>query len=156
MAEFLIALAVDPVEEGRGYGSLPLHCTVVQWFKTEDVRRVISDLRMICEVICPLTLKVSSFDGTFGPGGNTPVHVVHPSTVLTGLHDACMKLVEHADGTLHNPEWCGKNYRPHITITDGRCVAVGHQVVARQLYLVEKIPLLAPYTKFIRTAVSLV
>lgn len=160
MRQFAIMLAVQPVTAHMVYKTLPLHCTLVQYFyfsRSENVLFGVESLRDLAQHSwgstfgVPLTAWSHDF---FGPHNNVPVYVLRESAELAELHARFMTRLRELGARVENPAWADEGYRPHIAITNGICVAPGYTAYANQIYLIEKISLLGEQGRLVHWVVS--
>ncbi len=140
--EILFALEIAPVQLGEYTGTMPLHCTALQWSRVselsltellEKVREAVSDMPCI-------TLKVEGPDN-FGENNDVPVNLVRKTQELQSLHEKLRYVMMKFGAILRNPEWAGENYAPHITRVDTSDYKIhkGQEITTTDLLLVTKI-----------------
>src|SRR5437867_3486088 len=133
---YLLALEIDPMQIGTTYTALPLHCTVMHWFRaSQPPSRVLDATRSVFAKTPPLEL-ISEAPALFGPKRNVPVHTLRPTEGLHMLHahlfDALGQLgVEHTA-----PEYVGaireedEGWHPHVSSLGERAFMPGVCAVA--------------------------
>ena len=145
-SEYLIVLPIDPIPLGARYAKgerLPLHCTVMHWFKSEtqffgvvpwEVVRQRKDLCVGTEGI----QLVSGAKENFGVNGEVVVNVLERNPILNVLHTLLLvHLVAH-DFWPQKLQWVGAGYRPHVTPVHGRSFPSGTTYHAREMVLIER------------------
>lgn len=141
MKAYLLALAIDPVEIGKSYDSLPLHCTLVHWFWLDEPK--VSELIASLPKFTPdsLTLEAQNeevFTG-FTKTGTVPVTVnkVTNSPELKKLHNNLCDLLDSLGVVYEKPEYVREGHVPHVTHQKGKKVSKGDSINAHGVYLVE-------------------
>ena len=124
--EFAVVLPVDLLEVGTHfdpYVPLPLHCTLMRWFKVTDEGM----LDMAINQIGQLAMSVPSegiqlLSGElqyFGANLDVPVRIVEDNEILNVLHMRMLSTLRDVGVQVKHPEWSGIGYRPHVrTIGD--------------------------------------
>ncbi|HUO50413.1 MAG TPA: hypothetical protein VMU25_02520 [Candidatus Paceibacterota bacterium] len=142
--EFLVVLPIDPMPIGAAYprgASLPLHCTLMQWFwiqKETDFARLHHQLAVLASntPIGEIEL-VSEAPALFGPQSDVPVHVLKHNERLNVLHTKLLVfLAAHTSAPEAYP-WIGAGYRPHVTTARSAFVP-GSRHVPESLVLIER------------------
>lgn len=139
MSRFVVVLPLHPLAAGDGFAvsAWPLHITVVLPFSTTlEVPALTAALAAASAVSAPLTVAVGA-DAMFGPRGDQPVSLVHPSPQLIALHTRMSEAVERAGVHLRNTRFSGAGYRPHVTMKGPARVHEGDRLTLRQLALVD-------------------
>lgn len=143
MRAFLFVLEVTPLKVGHTYRrGLPLHCTVVNWFRTSTATRgvrIVDTVASIIQATPPIQLIAESEDW-FGPRGgpqNILVNRIRPTKEFRELHDSlCQALaplgIEHTE-----PTYVGDGFNPHVTKQAEGQFTEGSQHTSHVTYLVE-------------------
>ena len=140
MRTFLVALEIEPVEVGQTYDALPLHCTVMHWFRTgasaEDLLDVVAP---IVESTSALKLTAGPRD-LFGPSQgphHLPVNRLQPTEALAVFHGRLLEGLETL-GVVHTePEYTGDSFVFHVTMQHGVRFDEGQTHLATVAYLAE-------------------
>lgn len=143
MPEYLIVLPIDPMPEGTSYRcgeSLPLHCTVMHWFKRDvgcDKDRFHNDILFITNTSQTIEL-ISEVSALFGPASDVPVYVLQRNVDLLLLHTRLFKFLAEVHSLPDRLDWIGAGYRPHVTTCNGRSFTPGTTHKAESLVLIER------------------
>lgn len=138
MHAYLLALEIEPVEVNKVYVALPLHCTVIPWFRSNQppaaVVKAVSD---IIAQYAPIEL-VSGEADSFGHEGDVPVNLIANPGKLKRLHmDLHTKLQQALPLEYVVSDWIGEGYVPHVTRQRSGRFEKGRKFVARKLYVTE-------------------
>lgn len=147
MAEstYLVVIPIDELRDRDHFPegtSLPLHCTVMPWFRIGpevNMRGIIPALAELSSFLpAPITLTGTGRD-RFGPERDVPVTRVYEPLGLMALHAYLCGLVPPGDSVDGNRRWTGRNYRPHVSdASDGSSFAVGCTFEAKTIALVQR------------------
>jgi hypothetical protein len=124
--EYLIVLPIEPTPVRQIYPqgqSLPLHCTLMHWFRTSSGGLTELDKgieRIALEATFEQIELVSERADLFGPGNTVPVHVLAENQPLKALHEKVLSFLEEIDSLPEEQRWIGEGYRPHVTDTEFR------------------------------------
>lgn len=137
MHAYLLALEIEPVEVNKVYVALPLHCTVVPWFRSNmipaEVRKIVSP---IAEATPPRNI-VSGRPDMFGEAKDVPVNRLVDNDYIVGLHHELYAALEKAGIQGVVPQWTGDGFTPHVTRQRSGRFEEGRRHTATRLYLVE-------------------
>lgn len=137
MHAYLLALEIEPVEVGRVYVALPLHCTIMHWFRSE--RSPADILKAITPVIDaqePFTLE-SGTAAMFGLEKDVPVNQIANETEVRVLHEKLLEALKPYISEDIAPQWRGNGYSPHVTRQRSGRFEEGRKVLVNRLYLAE-------------------
>lgn len=135
MSMMLYALEIDKVQWNKTYDSVPLHCTLMHWFRHENpVEKVLLDTYYLIEKLRPIEIE-SDCAALFGPKDDTPVHVLRRCEVLHKLHMDLYERLHRMGAIFTSPQWIGRNYRPHVTTRDGRDFPPGTRHTCQHIIL---------------------
>ena len=137
MHAYLLALEIEPVEVNKVYVALPLHCTVVHWFKSElspaEIVKIVSPL---AEDTPPLTITSGAHD-MFGEEKDVPVNrLVHDELILR-LHKSLHDVLKSSGVIDVVPKWTQDGFLTHVTRQRSGRFEEGRTHQATRLYLVE-------------------
>lgn len=143
--EYLVVLPVEDMSCGmvRSKGRhLPLHCTVMQWFRMnatrhDPVSRLNNELSMLASMTKDIEL-VSEAPDLFGVAANIPVHTLGRCDALNYLHTMLLVYLVQTGSSLMRLRWVGAGYRPHVTTCDGRAFLPSMRHVPTHLVLIKK------------------
>ncbi len=139
METYLLSLPIKPVEIGRTYAQLPLHCTVFQYFSTNipflGLRR---ELSAIAGNTNPIELTGGE-PALFGKSSDVPVNLVEETPELRALHETIRTWLIEQHAMIYNPEWAGDGYRPHVSVVDGEAFTSGMRVTVNRIALVQEL-----------------
>jgi len=137
--EHLIVVSLEPLAHGEAFVDWPLHTTIVPWFSVEDGRE--KDLDSLLKEISgrhkPVVAKIGEV-AMFGPRKDVPVNIVLPSRELTELHLDVFETLEGNGFPVHQTEYCGENYRPHISHQAEKKIYDGAEVRMSKLALIKQ------------------
>lgn len=137
MHAYLLSLEIEPVEAGRVYIALPLHCTVVHWFRSDkapaEITKAIAD---IVTATPPLEL-VSGKPDMFGREKDVPVNRLVNDDKLLAFHKQLHAALTEIGIVDVEPQWTGDGFNMHVTRQRSGRFEEGRRFVARRLYLVE-------------------
>lgn len=137
MRAFLVVLEIESVEVGRVYSSLPLHCSIVNWFRIEaGSEEVLNVLKRVLKNHRPVEL-ISEAPDFFGVNNTIPVFTLVRTDALQKLHIDLFQQLASLSPIYLEPQFAGEYYRPHVTTQGATSFSVGSKVVAKNIYLVE-------------------
>lgn len=137
MHAYLFALEIEPVNVNKVYVALPLHCTVVHWFRSEkSPAEILYAARDVIEATPPLEL-VSGRPDLFGEAKDVPVNRLVDDAGIMKLHrDLHAKLAKIGVSDVV-PKWTGDGFNTHVTRQRSGRFEEGRRFTASRLYLVE-------------------
>lgn len=141
MKAYLLVFEIDPMQVGKTYASLPLHCTLVNWFWSPvAANELVAALEPIISKSLPVTLHsrgVETFTG-FTKIGTIPVTVntVVPTEDIVTLHSLTCKQLDSLSCTYMKPEFVKAGYRPHATQHHASKLESGTSVNSVTVYLI--------------------
>ena len=135
---YLFALAVTPLEVGRVYDELPLHCTFMfRFWSALQADGLAAAAAPIFEAASVITL--TPYEHTHLGPNQVGAHVVEKTPELMGLHMQLHDLLIALDAEFTKPQWVGEGYKPHITDRADESVAPGQPLHCPAAYLIEVI-----------------
>ena len=138
MSRLIVAYPLADFENSE-FSHWPLHVTLLHWFYIEAQR--IADFREDIERVATSSSPIStriSHEEMFGENADIAVNVIAPTVALRSLHNQLLQVAESHDGKLEAPQWCGQNYRPHVTHQESVSSLTGSQeIVIDSFALVE-------------------
>lgn len=137
MHAYLLALEIEPVEINKVYVALPLHCTVVHWFRSEKPpAEIVKAVTPVATRTAPLEL-ISGEPDMFGIDKDVPVNRLIDDEKLMAFHKqlhAALKAVGITDTV---PLWTGDGFNMHVTRQRSGRFEQGRRFIARKLYVTE-------------------
>lgn len=101
----------------RERNQIPLHMTLVSWFRTSRVADLEFPLDEFSRQTRAVDLQIGG-EEQFGPHKDVPVNVIANPEPVRALHDGLLALITEHGGVLLDYVWSANNYRPHITRHD--------------------------------------
>lgn len=137
MHAYLLALEVEPIEVGKVYVALPLHCTVVHWFRSDrSPAEILRAVGAIVQTQPPIEI-ISGQQALFGAENDVPVNVLDNDEGIKALHYSLRDALLPLGIAEVQPQWSGAGYIPHVTRQSSGRFEQGRSVVSRKLYIVE-------------------
>jgi 2'-5' RNA ligase len=137
MHAYLLALEIEPVEVNKVYVALPLHCTVVPWFRSDkSPAEIIRAITPIVTDTAPLELLSGKAD-FFGKDKDVPVNRINDDSAIRDLHKVLHTALQRIGVTDVAPEWTADGFTPHVTRQRSGHFEEGRHFTARKLYLTE-------------------
>jgi hypothetical protein len=137
MRAFLFVLEVEPMMVGNAYAKLPLHCTLVSWFRTQaSAEKVIEIGYNHAKRHRPVEL-IAEAPALFGPKRTIPVHTLVPTVALTVLHGDLLEELKVVSPLFVEEKYIGRGFRPHVTTQQGSMFAPPARLMGDTIYLVE-------------------
>lgn len=137
MHAYLLALEIEPVEIGKVYVALPLHCTVVHWFRSDkSPADIIKAITPLVTATPPLEL-ISGPADMFGKDKDVPVNRLIQDEKLMEFHKTLHKVLQQIGVVDVEPMWTGDGFNMHVTRQRSGRFEEGRQFTARKLYLAE-------------------
>lgn len=140
MEAYLLALEVRPIQEGKTYEALPLHCTLVHWFWLNSTKSVIES---ICQALAHQESPLLYIEGEqqfTGMTKNGPVPVlvnkVKRTPEISAMHEEIVEILDAAGANYSMPQYIHSGYVPHVTHQIEGRLKQGDIVRAVSLYLV--------------------
>jgi 2'-5' RNA ligase len=128
---------VQPAPE-REFVVWPLHITVVPWFPVEDEARLDKLIGKIASAFEAFVVNVGNTE-MFGAKKDLAVSLVEPSTQLEDLHQAVYHSLEKNGFHIHQKDFLGQNYRPHITHQGKNRPTGGEELIVSSISLVRQL-----------------
>jgi len=136
MHSFHIALAIEPVEDGKFYAQQPLHCTLMHWFSVHEAyEHMVPDYcAELFQTVTPVSMLVGEIE-MFGDNHDVPVFTIEENERLRVLHDHLMACLSCLEFKSSEPHYVGEGYRPHITMRSVSDLEVGQRLESSTAYL---------------------
>lgn len=137
MHAYLFALEIEPVDVGKVYVALSLHCTVMPWFRSDkSPAEVLTAVRTVALATPPIKL-LSGKPDMFGTAKDVPVNRIADTKAVTTLHIELYQALQSLGAIDSNSDWVGDGYMPHVTRQRSGRFEEGRHHTSRKLYLVE-------------------
>lgn len=137
MHAYLLALEIEPVTTNTVYVALPLHCTVVHWFRSElapaDILKAVTP---IVEATKPVEL-ISGAADMFGEDNDVPVNRLTDDEKAMELHKSLHTALKNIGVVDVAPKWTQDGFNMHVTRQRSGRFEEGRTHTASRLYLVE-------------------
>lgn len=138
MQSYFIVLPVDTIDVGHAYDKLPLHCTVMPWFKTrKSPEEVLQCVHWEARRSGPIILKRKGM-AFIGINQDVPVDLVDLNPNLSTLHIRLFAHLRDFGVEFLYPQWVDLGYRPHITRVDSRQMQAGIDIWSNALYCIQQ------------------
>lgn len=128
------------MEVGGNYSMLPLHCTLVHWFRTGAEQKLVEQLSRIIYRFPPQGLLVGEeaiFTG-HTKNGSIPVAVnkVARTPSLERLHGRVCDLLDSLSAEYSAPQYVKDGFNPHVTHQSGVGLRPNSTHTSRAVYVV--------------------
>lgn len=133
---YLFTLEVTPLEVGRTYDELPLHCTLMHRFYSElSVDELSNNVKSLFDKTPPITLAV--YEHTrLGPK-QVPVSLIELTEALDSLNMQLFDQLNKLEVEYTAPQWVGKGHVFHITDRENEALEIGRDRTSEVIYLIE-------------------
>ncbi|MDP1688928.1 MAG: hypothetical protein Q8L47_02250 [bacterium] len=137
MRVYLFLLPIAEMGEETIYSSLPLHCTLMPWFKVnatpEELVKKVSPVFKQCGFI----KLVSTAPAFFGKKKDIQVHKLAPNPPLKNLHLDLWKILNKIGVEYIDTSYIANNYIPHVTTKGRSAFRSGRRHTINSVSLVE-------------------
>jgi 2'-5' RNA ligase len=117
--EHLIVIMLEPMPFGIEFEIWPLHITIVPWFPSNDQEKLNKILMQIANRHKPFIVSVGKLE-TWGKKDKYDVYLIDDPGELQRLHWDVFSTIEKNGFPVHQKDYLGEKYRPHITIRNDR------------------------------------
>lgn len=137
MHAYLLVLEIEPVMVNKVYVALPLHCTVVPWFRSNQSPANI--LKAITSIVQdqPQIELISGSDDLFGKDKDVPVNRIVNHEEVREFHTKLLTVLQGIGVTDTQPQWTKDGFTPHVTRQKSGQFEEGRRFTATKLYLAE-------------------
>ena len=125
MRKYFFAIEIGPVEKGKLYFHVPLHCTIMHWFRVDLTPEQVMEVAALALEGLDSVELVSDAFALFGRSRDIPVHSIVASEALMTLHTKLFAALNGVGVEYAEPEYVGNGYRPHSTTQEERSFPVG-------------------------------
>lgn len=141
MLEYVLVVFVEPVHAGLVFerSGWPLHITVVRFGVVLSGRDVAVLLDADIRPALGTTFRAAA-NAAFGRSGDVPVTLIEPAPGLQRLHEQVLARLTDVGAAVAGVGHALENYRPHVSILDGRRIDTGTERVVQQVALVDMRP----------------
>lgn len=141
MATYVAAAFVEQVERGLVFnrGEWPLHITLVHFTSGLSPDSIAELIQAPARGLLGTTVRVGS-DEMFGKRRTVQVSLVEHEPTLQRCHETMTAQLTGQDAVITSPHHSMANFRPHVTVTNGRRVNHGDVILLNQVGLVEMRP----------------
>ena len=136
--EHVVAIVLEPVAIGQEFIDWPLHITIVPWFPRDDAQKLDSILTNVAKTQSGFSVEVGEIE-KFGPEKNVKVNLIKDSSGLNELHWIIFKVLEKNKFGIHQKEYVGNGYRPHITHQPHGHARLGDSFRVKSFILVKQV-----------------
>jgi len=133
---YLFTLEIVPLEVGKVYGELPLHCTLMHRFwSVLSSAEMSGAVRALFDATPPLPL-VAYKHALLGPK-QMAVSLLKPTKEMEALNMALYQLLNNLGVEYTAPQWVGKGHVFHVTEREDARLEVGGKHMGMAAYLIE-------------------
>ena len=125
-SEQLVVIPLEPLKKGRAFVDWPLHITIVPWFNCLETER-----QRLSDLLKAAAGRHHQFDSVIGQfewfGKNQDLHVqlIVPNRQLNDLHLDVFNTLDRSGFPIHQKEYLGASYRPHLIYKPENKLAAG-------------------------------
>jgi len=113
--EHLVVIMLEPVPAGEEFEIWPLHITVVPWFPCGDDQLLDKTLSKLAAKHKPFQIKIGKA-AEWGGKEKFKVLKIAPDWRLQSLHWDIFTKLEKNGFSIHQKDYLGDKYTPHITL----------------------------------------
>lgn len=139
MPRLVVVLPLAPLRTGESFlvPEWPLHITVLAPFTTDEQPDVIAAAIARTVARLPVITAVAGGDELFGRRHTIPVTLIADNPALTELRRSLVDGIRPFASAPDEPAFTGSDFRPHVTIKQGRRVDAADELVLDQVALVD-------------------
>jgi len=135
--ENVVAILLESTALDKEFIEWPLHITIVPWFHGYDAKKLDDLLAGISKTHKSFKAQVGPLE-KFGYKKEVEVNVIDDCDQLRKLHWAVFNILENNGFIIHQKDFVGDNYRPHITRQPKSHKDKGDEVEVRFFALVKQ------------------
>ncbi|WP_026819001.1 2'-5' RNA ligase family protein [Arthrobacter castelli] len=141
MATYVSVAFVDRVERGLvfGRGEWPLHITLVHFTSELPPASIAELMADPARDLLGTAVRIGP-DEMFGRRRSVQVSLVEHDPRLQSCHESMVRRLTASDASVTSSRQSMENFRPHVTVTNGRRVHPGDVIELTQVGLVEMRP----------------
>jgi 2'-5' RNA ligase len=137
MHAYLLALEIEPVEVNKVYVALPLHCTVVHWFRSDkSPAEILKAITPTVTATPPIEI-ISGKPDMFGLDKDVPVNRLVDDEPIMNLHRELHTTLQRIGVEDVNSMWTGDGFNTHVTRQRSGRFEEGRRLTSRKVYLTE-------------------
>jgi len=136
--ERLIIIPVGPYKIGAEFEEWPLHITIVPWFPCDNEKQL--DILLLEIASRHKSFEVSAGKITFfGKKKELPVNLINAPGNLYRLHWDVFHSLEKNGFSVHQKDYLGPNYKPHVSSQGYKSVKAGDKISVNRFSLVAQV-----------------
>lgn len=121
--EHLVVVMLDHMPAGQEFEVWPMHITIVPWFPCDDEGRLDETLSALQQKYHPFEVKTGRIE-EWGQGKDRfKVLRVEDNAKLRSLHWEVLRALEKNGFPVHQKDYLGERYTPHITLRNSKADA---------------------------------
>lgn len=142
--EHLVVVMLEPVPAGEEFEVWPMHITIVPWFPCGDPERLDTVLTEVASRHSTLEVKAGKIE-EWGHDEKFKVMKIDDTGRLHTLHWDVLHSLEKNGFSIHQKDYLGEKYRPHVTLRNrkanadkysrGETITIGRITLVKQLRL---------------------
>ncbi|MBX4197132.1 2'-5' RNA ligase family protein [Candidatus Saccharibacteria bacterium] len=113
--EHLVVLMLEPMPDGEEFEVWPMHITIVPWFPCDDEDRLNETLAKVTQKHRAFEVKAGKIE-EWGGRERFKVLKIEDDGALYRLHRDIFKNLEKNGFPIHQKEYMGEKYAPHVTL----------------------------------------
>lgn len=106
---------LEPMPKGKEFETWPMHITIVPWFPCDDGEKLDKTLEKIAQKHKPFEVKIGK-TAKWGGKEKFKVIKIDGDWRLLSLHWEVFKSLEKNGFGIHQKDYLGEKYTPHITL----------------------------------------
>ena len=133
---YLFTLEVEPLEVGKFYDKLPLHCTLMpRFWSSLSPKELADNVRKLFDETSPGTL--AAYERTLLGPKQVAASLIKLTRELDTLNMQLYQLLNKLGVEYMNPQWVGKGHVFHVTEQEHARLEVGGVHISKAIYLIE-------------------
>ncbi|MBX4190694.1 2'-5' RNA ligase family protein [Candidatus Saccharibacteria bacterium] len=113
--EHLVVVMLEPMPKGEEFEIWPMHITIVPWFPCDDAARLNKVLAKAVQKHKKFSVRTGGIE-EWGSKERFKVLRIDDSTELYQLHCDVFHSLEKNDFPIHQKDYMGQKYTPHVTL----------------------------------------
>lgn len=118
--EHLVVIMLEPMPKGEEFEIWPMHITIVPWFPCDDSRRLDETLSKLNGRLKALEVEVGEVEDWGRNDRFKVIKIEDKTNRLHRLHWDVFRSLEKAGFPIHQKDYLGDKYTPHITLRNSR------------------------------------
>jgi hypothetical protein len=136
--EYVVVTMLEPFAIGQEFIDWPLHITIVPWFPANDSEKLDSILTEVARARPGFLAEVGEIE-KLGPKKDVEVNLIKGSAELNELHWNIFNILEKNDFGIHQKNYVGKGYIPHVTHQSHGHASPGDKIQVKSFSLVKQV-----------------